>query len=88
MATKTKRNVAQTETAKKPVHIIHFSPIRISVWRNKGKEKDFYSLTWQRSYMDKEGQWQHSNSLTQNHLKIAILAFQEAERWMEENPLT
>lgn len=88
MATKTKREIVQNETAKKPVHNIHYSPVRVSIWVNEGKEgKQFYSLTWQRSYMDKEGKWQHSNSLSYNHMKVAILALQEAERWMEENPL-
>lgn len=82
------KKTAAAETPRpKPVHVIQMSPFRVSIWANKGRENDtFYSMTWQRSYMDSEGRWQHSNSASANNIGVLIAALEAADKWMRLNP--
>ncbi len=54
-----------------------------SVWDNQGKNKEgldvtFKSISLQRRYMDKNGEWQSTNSLRVNDLPKASLILQKA----------
>lgn len=57
--------------------------IRATVWKNKGTSKDgqeteFRTITLDRSYMDKEGNWKSTGSLRVNDLPRAALVLNKA----------
>lgn len=57
--------------------------ISASVWENQGKSKSgeevkYKTISLQRAYKDKEGNWQHTNSLRVNDLPKASLVLQKA----------
>ncbi len=56
--------------------------VSVSIWQNRREtpegEREFPSLTMQRSFKDKEGNWQNTNSLNKGDLPKAILAMQKA----------
>ena len=68
----------------KPEKKFKAGTISATIWKNEGKsERDgqnysFYSITLDRSYTDKEGKWQKTNSLRANDLPKAILVLQKA----------
>jgi len=54
-----------------------------TVWQNQGKNKEgidvsYRTVTFQRRYMDKNGEWQSTNSLRINDLPKASLVLQKA----------
>ncbi len=53
--------------------------ISATVWVNKGKEDNTYrTISIERSYTDKDGNWQSNNSLRINDLPKAILVLQKS----------
>ena len=62
--------------------------ISAAIWKNQGTSKktgetvNFNSVTLQRSYTDKQGQWQHTNSLRASDLPKAILVFNKAYEYL------
>lgn len=61
--------------------------ITATVWRNVGKNPEgdkveFKSVSLEKSYKDKEGNWQKTNSLNVNDLHKVILVLQEAQKYM------
>jgi len=57
--------------------------INATVWQNEGKSKDgevvsFRTVSLQRRYKDKDGNWQSTNSLRVNDLPRASLVLQKA----------
>lgn len=58
--------------------------IAATIWRNKsqikkGDEVDYYyTISIDRNYKDKEGQWQSTNSLRVSDLPKAVLVLQKA----------
>ena len=58
--------------------------ISATIWKNEGKSESdgkdysFYSINLDRSYTDKEGKWQKTNSLRANDLPKAILVLNKA----------
>lgn len=57
--------------------------ISVTVWHNKtqkqnGEEGDYQTISIERSYMDKDGKWQTTNSLRTNDVPKAIVALQKA----------
>ncbi|MBI2548381.1 hypothetical protein HYW21_03450 [Candidatus Woesearchaeota archaeon] len=58
---------------------IRAGPVKVTVWSNQsvgksGKPVTFRTITLDRSYLDKNGEWQHTNSLRLNDLPKAMLA--------------
>ena len=61
--------------------------ISATVWRNQGVSKnggpvEFRTVSLQRRYTDKNGQWQTSNSLRLNDLPKASLVLQKAYEYL------
>jgi len=62
--------------------------ISATVWKNKGiskrtgEEVEFNTVTLQRRYQDKNGEWQTSNSLRVNDLPKAILVLNKAYEYL------
>ena len=74
-----------TDTNKKPAAKVTLYPITAAVWRNESKEGDtFYSVTLERSYRDRDGNWKSSTSFNGDDLlllaKVADLAHTELSR--------
>lgn len=58
---------------------IRAGPVKVTVWTNQGVGKSgkpvhFRTITLDRSYLDKNGEWQHTNSLRLNDVPKAMLA--------------
>jgi len=58
-----------------------------TVWENQGKNKDgedvsFRTVTFQRRYVDKQGDWQTTNNLRINDLPRASLVLQKAYEYL------
>ncbi|MAE43179.1 hypothetical protein CMO93_05385 [Candidatus Woesearchaeota archaeon] len=58
-----------------------------TVWENQGKSKtgeevSFKTVTFQRRYQDKEGNWQTTNNLRLNDLPRASLVLQKAYEYL------
>ncbi len=58
--------------------------VSATVWRNKSQkgEGEYNTVSLERSYKDKEGQWQATNSLRTNDLPKAVMALQKAYEHM------
>ena len=69
----------------KPVHKITLYPVSAAIWRNSGERGVFYNATFQRTYKDKAGKYQSSDSFNASDLlllaKVADLAHTEIERF-------
>ena len=64
-----------------------------TVWENQGKSKDgedvsFRTVTFQRRYKDKNGEWQSTNSLRLNDLPKASLVLQKAYEYLVMKEMT
>lgn len=58
-----------------------------TIWQNKGKRKTgedvvFRTVSFQRSYKDKNGKWQTTNTLRTNDLPKAALVLQKAYEYL------
>jgi hypothetical protein len=52
----------------KPAHKIDLNGLRVTVWKNKGKNGDYYTVQLSRSFRDKKGNWKDTNSFGVRHL--------------------
>ena len=58
-----------------------------TVWENQGKNKEgddvsFRTVSFQRRYMDKDGEWQYTSTLRINELPKASLVLQKAYEYL------
>ena len=69
-----------------PEKRISAGAIQATVWKNeksiKGTETEFQTISLQRSYKDKDGKWQQTNSLRVNDLPKAALVLQKAYEYI------
>jgi hypothetical protein len=49
-----------------------------TIWRNENGGKEYLSVSLDRSYKDRNGEWKKTHSLRQNDLPKALLALQKA----------
>ena len=61
--------------------------VAATVWANraqsqKGEEVEYKSISIERGYKDKEGQWQSTNSLRLNDLPRATVVLQKAYEYL------
>ena len=78
-----------TETAgNKPEKKFSTGAISATVWKNNGTSKkdggpvEFRTITLQRSYTDKEGNWKSTNSMRLNDLPKASLVLNKAYEYL------
>jgi len=67
---------------RKPASKVSLYPISCAIWRNENQKGEaFYSATFERTYKDKEGKYQSSDSFNAQDLlllaKVADLAHSE-----------
>lgn len=60
-----------------------------TIWKNtqnsNGKEYEYKTVSLQRRYADKQGQWQSSSSMRLNDLPKAALVLEEAYKYLVLN---
>ncbi len=67
-----------------PASRIRYGLIEVTIWKNQGKERPFYSSTITRSYKAEDSSWKQTASLSPSDLLVASLAFQDAYRAIQE----
>lgn len=77
----------QEEKKNLPEKKFRAGPISSTVWANKGKRKDgeeitFRTVSLDRRYTDKEGNWQSSSSYRASDLPRATLVLQKAYEYI------
>ena len=71
----------QNTTTNRPVHKIEDFPVTVSIWKNG----DFYNVTIQRVYKDKEtGKWRFSSTLRQQDLLPLGELLKQAYFWISQ----
>jgi hypothetical protein len=69
-----------------PVHKCQSGSVQLAVWENDanvdGEERTFYTITMERSYMDRNDEWQKTSQLRQNDLGDAIACLQSAQQFL------
>ncbi|QJX01161.1 hypothetical protein [Frigoriglobus tundricola] len=68
----------------RPAHEIRYGRVKIAIWRNSGKEGDWYSVALSRSYRDGQGIWKQAATLGKDDLLVAALAFEQAFAWISQ----
>ncbi len=60
--------------------------VQLAVWQNDanvdGEERTFYTVTMERSYKDRNDEWQKTTQLRQSDLGDAIACLQSAQRFL------
>lgn len=72
---------------KRPEKKFKAGPISATIWSNEGKNDkgevvQFKSVSFDRNYMDKDGNWQTTNSLRAGDLPRAMLVLQKAYEYL------
>ena len=75
------------ETKNVPEKRFSTGVITATVWQNQGKGRNgeivaYRTVSLQRSYKDKNGVWQHANSMRVNDLPRATLVLQKAFEYL------
>lgn len=70
------------EKKNQPIKRVRAGLVSVAVWENEigeGKEKFIgHSFTMQRSYKDKEGEWQQSQSFNKSDIPLLLAALKKA----------
>jgi hypothetical protein len=74
-----------SESKNEPAARVRMSTIQASIWRNESPDgKAYFSTTFERRYLDKDGKWKNSTSFSADELlllaKVADLAHTEVIR--------
>ena len=66
----------------KPVHKIDLNGLRATVWKNQGKNGDYYTVQLSRSFRDKKGNWKDTASFGVRHLPAVRSLLDQAEAFV------
>ena len=64
-----------------PVHKIRNGSLSVTIWRNKGEKKDWYSVKLTRSYKQNE-EWKEADTLGFDDLLLASKLLDHAHSWI------
>jgi hypothetical protein len=67
----------------KPAHTIRYRNLKATIWLNSGQNGDFYSVTFTRSYQDKDEQWHDATSFNAGDLPTLAKLANDAHSWTE-----
>ena len=70
------------EKKQAPVKKYRAGGVSASIWKNKGEERDFLNVSFEKSYKDKDGNWQTSTSYNNADLANLCLVTDEARRYI------
>lgn len=78
-----------TNSGKKPFQKFQEGSVTVAVYKNDRKDSDGNDFTTldavpQKSYRDKEGKWQSSNTYSPRDISNAVKAMQRAENFMQQ----
>jgi len=62
----------------KPTKVYKAGLLNLSLWENEGKEGTIKSFTFQRSYQDTEGKWNHTQSIKTTDIPKLIAVLNKA----------
>jgi hypothetical protein len=69
------------ETKQRPVETLRDGSIKASIWKNEGEKGTFFAVTFARTYEDKDGKLQDTNSFSGVELlRLARLADKAYDR--------
>ena len=76
-----------TQTSNKPVKKIQAGGISAAIWKNDmqvrdGRQVESSSVSIERRYKDKRGEWQSTSSLQMNDVPKALLVLNKAYEYM------
>lgn len=89
MENQNKYKLENNQEKKGPLKSFKAGPIRATVWENptnKGDDSTFMSISLDRTYKDKNGQWQKSNTLRTGDLPKATVVLNKAYEYLITNP--
>ncbi len=70
------------ETKNRPERVFSTGAVHVSVWKNEsvkdGNKSEFRTISLQRRYTDKNGEWKSTSTLRVNDLPRAALALNKA----------
>ena len=69
-------------TKQKPVHKIDLNGLRATVWKNQGKNGDYFTVQLSRSFRDKKGNWKDTASFGVRHLSAVRSLLDQAETFV------
>ena len=69
-------------TNQKPLHQIRIGAIRASIWEQQSGNTSFFTVSYSRSYRDRQGQWHSGHSYTEQYLSAIRDCTLEARKWM------
>ena len=69
-------------TKQKPVHKIDLNGLRATIWKNQGKNGDYYTVQLSRSFRDKKGKWKDTASFGVRHLAAVRSLLDQAEAFV------
>lgn len=65
--------MAKKSENRKPERVLRFGALSCSIWRNEHKDRDWFSVTFQRAYKDKDDEWAYSESLNMDDVLVMAL---------------
>ena len=80
----------EKEKNQPPVKTLTAGPINVAIWKNQtkhtedGQHQEFHSVTFERRYKDKDGQWKSSGSFSRNEIPLVQYVLAKAFEAMVE----
>lgn len=79
--------MADNKESNKPVAKFRARGVSVAVWKQEGeKQKDytpvFFSVTPQKAFKDKKGEWQNSSSFNEGDIPLLQLCLDQAFAWI------
>jgi len=71
-----------TSNRNKPAHTIRYNRLKGTIWRNAGTNGDFYTVTFSRSYQDKDEQWRDVASFNTIDLPLLSKLADDCHSWI------
>lgn len=65
-----------------PIEKFRFGSIEVAVWENQQKNGKSRSISIQKSYRDKNNDWQTTNSFFENEIEILISLINKAQKFL------
>jgi hypothetical protein len=72
-----------TTNGRPPVHTIRYRNLRAAIWENDSQNGTFLSVTFSRSYRDKDEQWHDVASVNAGDLPMLAKLANDCHSWIE-----
>ncbi len=90
---KQKFTVTESGSQKGPEKKFRAGAVSATIWKNEGEKGSYNTISLERGYKDKNGQWQKTNSFRANDLPKAAVVLNKAYEFIilreqDSNPAT